>query len=278
MIDFPFKFSNRNENRAWSNGCLWLSLDRFERFWPDVGLTFSNGAAVKTAVRGALRVEYAVMAEFRARFSADPDCEDDLYHTDRFEALARVCFRSIIETAGAHDADCIARWLVGPVYRVVSEYAVDQHPWYRTWCNLLYGLRTEDPDLLASSYGIDSHTAQRIVAIAAHFESEDAANRARVEEADQEPLQGWDAIAYADYRWESPEPSPLDGLGRHLRYVSFDRAWAEILSCTHPTDIDALVNWGRGCVATRMSGVEEQDAIIPDDVRATWSELHVKPA
>ena len=73
MVELPLKFCNWDEYRAWDDGSLWLSLDRFERFWPDAGLAFSNGEAVKSAIREALRGTYARDAANRARFAADPD-------------------------------------------------------------------------------------------------------------------------------------------------------------------------------------------------------------
>jgi hypothetical protein len=278
MIDFPFKFRNWNEYRAWTDGCLWLSLDRFERFWPDVGLTLSNGAAVKSAVRAALRVEYAINADFRAREAADPDCEDDLYGTVRLEALAKVCFRQINETAGTQDAECVVRWLTGPVLGTVSEYSREHHPWHYTWRSLLGDLGMEDPHVLASSYGIPGDIAQQIVQIAAGYRSEIIPIRERVKAADEEPLSGWDAVAYADYRWECPEPSPLDGLSAHLGFICFERAWAEIIRCTRPADMDALVRWGRACFRSKTPLVDDWQTIIPDDVRAAWSDLHAQPA
>src|SRR5262249_33156579 len=111
MIDFPLKFCDQDQYQAWFTGSEWLSLDRFERFWPDVGLALSNGKAVQSATRAALRVEYANLTASRARWAADPDAEDDLYHLDRLEALAKVFLRSVEETAGTQDAECVAGWL-----------------------------------------------------------------------------------------------------------------------------------------------------------------------
>lgn len=46
MLGLPLDSSDSDEYRAWRTGGVRLSLDRFERFGPDVGLTLSNGAAV----------------------------------------------------------------------------------------------------------------------------------------------------------------------------------------------------------------------------------------
>jgi hypothetical protein len=100
-----------------------------------------------------------------------------------------------------------------------------------------------------------------------HFKNEVDTMKERVEAADQEPLSGWDAVAYADYRWENQELSPLDGLGLHLRYICFDRKWSEVVRCTRPSDIDALIHWGSAFLRARN---RPYDATIPDDVRAAW--------
>ena len=76
----PF-LRDTNEDRAWRKGCLWLSLDRFERFWPDAGLALENGEAVKSAIRGALRFQYAMEAANRAKWDADPDAPDTYEYT-----------------------------------------------------------------------------------------------------------------------------------------------------------------------------------------------------
>lgn len=262
MIDFPLNLRDDKESWAWYWGSKWLSLDRFERFWLDVGLTLSNGEAVKAAVRAALRVEFADRAEWRARYAANPDAPEDPNETDPTEALAKTFFRTIKETAGAYDADCVAAWLTGPVLAAEKEAK-----WHNTWSELLYCLAEEASSTLTSLYGVPEDTARTIVKIAVHFKNEVDTMKERVEAADQEPLSGWDAVAYADYRWENQELSPLDGLGLHLRYICFDRTWSEVVRCTRPSDIDALIHWGSAFLRARN---RPYDATIPDDVRAAW--------
>jgi hypothetical protein len=280
MIDFPLNLRDGNENWAWYEGSRWLSLDRFERFWPDVGLMLTNGEAVKSAVREVLRVQYAADAEWRAAYAADPDAPEDPNAPDPTKDLGPTFFRQINDTAGTQDAECVARWLTGPVLGAIKDPKwTDKPNWHYAWTKVLCQLAEEDPNRLVSPYGIPAPTAQSIVEIAARYLREVRANGVRVEAADQEPLLGWDAIAYADCRWECPEPSPLDGLWMHLRYISFDRAWEKIIRCTRATDLDALIQWGREYAATRMStSIQDEDVIIPDDVRAAWSDLHAKPA
>src|SRR5262245_1177577 len=125
MIDFPLNLSDEKEYWAWFKGGLWLSLDRFERFWPDVGLVLSNGEAVKAAVRAALGAQYAIDAASRARYAMDPDAPGDLDYMDRLKELARTCFRTLAETAGTHDAECVAGWLTGPLLETSKEA-----PWH----------------------------------------------------------------------------------------------------------------------------------------------------
>lgn len=277
MIEFPLNLRDDKENWAWFTGSVWLSLDRFERFWPDVGLMLSNRAAVKSAVRHVLCIRYAIDTQWRASYLDDPDAPEDLEAPDPKEGLPQLFFRRINETAGPQDAECVARWLKGPVLGNSSEYAVDRHPWHRTWHRLFYDLGNEPLSTLASAYGIPVNTARNVVDIVAAYSVECAAIDERVDEADQEPLTGWDAIAYADYRWETPIVSPLDGLRGHIRYVFFDRAWEKIIRCTRASDLDGLIQWGRAHAAAKFSdSIRDEDVIIPDDVRATWFELHVK--
>ncbi len=51
MIDFLLNLRDSNEDHAWATASVWLSLDQFGRFWPDVGLALENGEAVKSAVK-----------------------------------------------------------------------------------------------------------------------------------------------------------------------------------------------------------------------------------
>jgi len=280
VIEFPLNLRDNKERWAWYKGSVWLSLDRFERFWPDVGLTLSNGAAVKSAVRDVLRVKYAIDEEWRRTYFANPDAPEDLEAPDPTKELGNTFFRRINETAGTQDAECIARWLIGPVLGAIKAPKWEEQPkWQYAWSRLFYRLEEEDPNLLASGYGIADNTARRIIEIAARFLSELRVNGERIEAADQEPLSGWDAIAYADYRWECPEPSPLDGLWMHLRYICFDRAWADVVRCTRPSDMHALIEWGRAHVAAKKPElIYDEEVNIPDNVRAAWQDRHLPAA
>ncbi len=272
MIDFPLNLRDGNENFAWHTGSVLLSLDRFERFWPDVGLTLSNGEAVKSAVRDVLRVRYAVDEEWRATYFANPDAPEDHEAPDPTKELGNTFFRRINETAGAQDAECIARWLTGPVLGAKKEWTCDPwYMWHNAWNSLLYRLGDEDPNQLLLHYGISHHIARRLVEITARFRSEANVNKERVKAADEEPLSGWDAIAYADYRWETKELSPLDWLSSHLRYICFERAWPEVMRCTPPSDIDALVKWGRAILS--RENMYRDYVAFPDDVRAAWCQV-----
>jgi hypothetical protein len=263
MIHFPLDLDDSNGYHAWTTASVWLSLDRFERFWPDVGLTLSNGNAAKSAARSALRAHYALDAANRARYTLDPEAEDDLDYVNRIEELAEAFLRSIHEAAGAQDAECVARWLTGPMLAAIKE-----PPWHHAWRLLLYRMPEEGTSTLSSRYGIPGDTARRIVEIAARFRGEVDANDERIQAADLEPLSGWDAVAYAEYRREASILSPLDGLGLHLRYICFDRAWAEVVRCTRPADIDALILWGRAYIEPKI-GHPEHEAIIPEHARNT---------
>jgi hypothetical protein len=259
MVDFPLNLSDRKEYYAWLDGSLWLSLDRFERFWPDAGLAFSNGEAVKSSMREALRTTYAIDAKGRESE------EDDLNYIDYIKELAETCFRTLDKTAGTGDAERVAAWMAGPVLARIKEPA-----WHREWAAVLYHLWKEDPDTVASRHGISSDTARRIGEISALYRAEIEATRSRVEEAEQEPLSGWDAIAYADYQREGPGVSPLTPVLLYLHYVVFDRAWSEVRRCTPPEEIDGLIRWGQAYNREHLSDFPEEEVILPEDVRRAW--------
>ncbi len=257
------KFCRWNRYRAWSDGSLWLSLDRFERFWPDVGLALSNGEAVKSAVRAALRTKYVMDAAHRARRAIDPDAPVDMIYRNRIQTLPKGCITNIAETAGTPDAECVARWMLGPLHRVVKGSSGSLH-----WSAIFYHLSKEEPDMLASRYGVPSDTSRKIVEIAARHRSEIDAIKERTEAADREPLSGWDAVAYADYRRETPEASPLIGVRLYLTCISFDRAWEEVVRCEDRTD--SLVRWDLEFRGKHDRKIPDYDAIIPEDVRGPW--------
>ncbi len=254
MIDFPLNLRDRQENWTWFEGRQWLSLDRFERFLPDVGLVLGNVDAVKSAVR----------AELRAKYAKDAEEGDDLDYMDFLEDLAKTCFRTINETAGTKDAEHLAAWLTGPVLAGNTRSG-----WHRMWGILLYRMGDDDPSTLVA-HGIPNDMARNIREIAARFRREDDANEERIEAADLEPLSGWDAVVYEEIRRENPEGSPFVGLSLLLGYLAFERAWAEVMRCTPPTYIDALLAWGRANIGPDDRLYEH--VTIPEDVRAAWQQ------
>ncbi|WP_437609342.1 hypothetical protein WMF20_50080 [Sorangium sp. So ce834] len=238
---------------VWCRGILWLSLDRFERFWPDLGLSFPDAEGAKAAARAAL-------LEKRALDAAD---NDDLDYSGRLDVVADTLVRTIAETCGPTSAARFVAWVRGPVVASAKEPL-----WHDTWSTLLYRMPTHDPALIASGYGIPYETMERLFEIAKRYVAEHDALDMRVEAADEEPLSGWDADAYADYRIDSgPVLSPLDGLRAHLYFLRFDDAWSEILRITRPQDIDALVRWGRAYLALR-GRIPLDAAHIPDHARS----------
>ncbi|MBK9262826.1 MAG: hypothetical protein IPM54_23855 [Polyangiaceae bacterium] len=166
MIDFPLNLDDKEESRAWYEGSLWLSLDKFERFWPDVGPVVEHREAVKSAVREALRVQYTINAANRARWEADPSSPDELDETVPVEELAKTCFRTINERAGTNDAKSIAAWLTGAVLAANKESG-----WHYLWNMLLFRMGEDHPRKLVS-HGIPSDTARKLVAIAVRHRSE----------------------------------------------------------------------------------------------------------
>jgi hypothetical protein len=229
-----------------------LSLDRFERFWPDVGLSFANSEAAKSVARTALLRKRAM----------DAEDEDELDHGDRLEELADAFLCEVAETCGNASTELLVAWIKGPVVASTTEPL-----WHATWSTLLYRMPAHDPALIASGYGIPYETTVRLFEIARRYVAEHDALDKRVEAADEEPLSGWDADAYADYRVDGPILSPLDGLRTHLYYLRFDAAWSKILRLTTPADLDALVRWGRAFLVLRTT-IPADGAHLPDHARS----------
>ncbi|MGK3962600.1 hypothetical protein WMF38_00225 [Sorangium sp. So ce118] len=252
MAHEPLDLRRLDNFTVWHNGILWLSLDRFERFWPDVGLSFPDAEVAKAAARAALLEKRALEASEG----------DDLDHVDRLDTLADALVRTIAGACGPTSAGRFVAWLRGPVMASAKEPV-----WHRTWRILLYRVPEHDPTLIASSYGIPHETTARLFEIAKRYAADDDAIDMRVEAAEGAPLAGWDADAYADYRVEGPELSPLDGLRTHLSCLRFDEAWSEILRLTSPQDIDALVRWGRAFLVLRTS-IPADAAHIPAHARS----------
>lgn len=255
MVDFPLNLRDDKEDWTWFKSREWLSLDRFERFLPDVGLALENHEAVKSAVR----------AELRAKYAKDAEEGDDLDYMDFLEDLARTCFRTINETAGTKDAERVAAWLTKTVLPANKEA-----PWHDSWSALVYRMGNKDPRTLAS-YGIPSSTAQKLVEIGKRYRDEIDGIDERIEAADLEPRVGWDLVVYEDYWRENPEGSPIKGLTLLLRYLCFDRTWLEVQRCTHPAYIDALIRWGTAEYGP--DNIVHEQVALPDDVRAAWQQL-----
>jgi hypothetical protein len=252
MIDFPLNLRDDKEYWTWLLGRQWLSLDRFERFWPDAGLVLENGEAVKSAVR----------TELRAKYAEDAKEGDNLDYMDFLEDLAKTCFRTINETAGTKDAERVAAWLTGTVLAARKE----AH-WHDSWSTLLYRLASNAPRTLVS-HGIPSSTAQKLVEIGKRYRDTVEAIDERIEAAHLEPREGWDLVVY-EYIWrENSEGSPFIGLYMLLRYITFDRMWPEVLRCTHPAYIDAMIRWGTAEYGP--NNIVHEQVAIPDDVRAAW--------
>ena len=257
MIDFPLNLRDENEGRAWYEGSLWLGLDQFERFWEDVGPVVENREAVKSAVRDALRVQYAINAANHAKWAADPNTPDELTEDVPTEELAKTCFGTMAETAGTQDAERVAAWLTGSVLAANKESG-----WHYIWNMLLYRMGEDAPRKLVS-HGIPSNIAEKLVAIAVRHRSEVDAIEDRIDAVEQEPYSEWDIIAYDDHQWNA-----LSGLRSLFKYISFERKWPEVMRCLEPAYIDALIRWGRANVGPKDELYER--VTIPDDVRAAW--------
>lgn len=124
--------------------------------------------------------------------------------------------------------------------------------------------------MFASRYKANDEGARKLIAIAKRHRSEIDALKERLEAADREPLSGWDAIAYADYRRETPEASPLIGARLYFLSVGWQRTWEQVAACTTPADLDAFYGWSREFRRAHNYEIPDYVAIIPDDVRGPW--------
>ncbi|WP_437595182.1 hypothetical protein [Sorangium sp. So ce1000] len=98
-------------------------------------------------------------------------------------------------------------------------------------------------------------------------ETEDALDR-RIAEAEALPLEGWDAEAYAAYRGDDPDLSPLTGLSQHLVALEFERTWGAIRRLLGPAEMDALERWGQAEVLAHMETISPHSARIPPESRS----------
>ncbi len=89
-----------------------------------------------------------------------------------------------------------------------------------------------------------------------------------MEEAQSQPLEGWDGEQYRIYRRESDDVSPLDYLSDHLLALRFHKVWREILVLLYPTEMEILNQCGQHITALK-GRIPPCKAVIPEKYRAS---------
>jgi AraC-like DNA-binding protein len=142
-------------------------------------------------------------------------------------------------------------------------------PWRDAWSSLLrYRLaRHWTAEKVAEVCKISPDALSRLFVLAGEFSVRTKSVEARIEKAEDEPLEGWDAEAYGFYRWEDPDVSPLLSLELFLCKLIFDEVWWKIVDALTPAELDELVRWGVTEVVVNMRSVSPASVQLPPSAR-----------
>ncbi|WP_437664529.1 hypothetical protein [Sorangium sp. So ce1182] len=237
---------------AYTTAVRLLSLDGVTPFWPDLGLQLDGVEEVKTAARRCVRAEIELEA-----------LEDDERDYDGMIAVHIAAFLADVErTKGTTAAAQLRAWIEERVF------VLGQEPEWRTMWHVLVAWLPRRKEHRVASFGLPLGKVARLFEIArAWAETADALDR-RIGEAEALPLEGWDAEAYAAYRGDDPDLSPLTGLSLHLAALAFERTWGTIQRLLSPAEMDALERWGQAEVLAHMDSISHHSAWIPPESRS----------
>ncbi|KYF88539.1 hypothetical protein BE20_44830 [Sorangium cellulosum] len=236
---------------AYTTAVRLLSLDRVTPFWPDLGLRIDDVEEVKTAARRFVRAEIAIEA-----------LDDDERDYDGMIAVHIAAFLADMERSqGTTAAAQVRAWIEERFF------VLGQEPDWRMMWHVLVAWLPYRKEHRVASFGLPLGKIAKLVEIArAWADAADALDR-RIGEAEALPLEGWDAEAYAAYRGDDPDLSPLTGLSLHLAAVVFERTWGAIQRLLGPAEMDALERWGQAEVLAHMDSISHHSARIPPEGR-----------
>ncbi|WP_437580943.1 hypothetical protein [Sorangium sp. So ce887] len=237
---------------AYTTAVRLLSLDRVTPFWPELGLRIDDVEEVKTAARRCFRAEIELEA-----------LEDDERDDDGMLAVHIAAFLTDVErTQGSTAAAQLRAWIEERFF------VLGQEPDWRIMWHVLVAWLPRRKEHRVASFGLPLGKLAKLFEIArAWAETADALDR-RIAETEALPLEGWDAEAYAAYRGDEPDRTPLTGLSQHLAALAFERTWGAIQRLLGPAEMDALERWGQAEVLAHMDSISHHSARIPPESRS----------
>ncbi|WP_437803082.1 hypothetical protein [Sorangium sp. So ce693] len=241
-----------NVSYAYTSAVRLLSMDRVTPFWPDLGLRIDDVEPVKTAARRCVRAEIAIEA-----------LDDEERDYEGMIAVHIAAFLAEVERSqGTAAAAQIRAWIEE------RYFVLDRLPDWRTMWQVLVVWLSRRKEHRVARFGLPLDKIAKLLQIArAWAETEDALER-RIEEAEALPLEGWDAEAYAAYRGDDSDLSPLTALSQHLSALEFERTWGAIRRLLGPAEMDALDRWGQAEVLAHMETISPHSARIPPESRS----------
>jgi hypothetical protein len=235
----------------WGTALLLVSLDRVTPFWREMGLHFSDPARAKAVVRRFVREQQELTMIGAPGYAAQV--------SERLTCL----FDDLAALEGNANADRLRDWIEQRYVR----YQLPEEAWRDAWKSLLTWIDVSQEPLLAE-LGIPEDKARALVDLSDQWSRLTDSLEEQIEEADSEPLDGWDGEQYQFYQRETPVISPLDSLSNYLSTSRFTGIWEEILRVLGRPEMDALNDWGQ-LICVTYTTIPPARALIPTRSRGT---------
>jgi hypothetical protein len=227
---------------------LLISLDRVMPFWEEMELNFSHPDQVKQAARP---------------FVIEQQKLDIINKFDYFNAISVLLnnlFQSIRVFEGEEGVStlhkCIGRFIM---YE-------NESTWRSAWHGLMFQLEVSQEPVLIR-LGLPEEKIHALLRLTDRYGDLASELEDLIDEAENQPLQGWDEEQYRIYRKESDDVSPLDYLSNHLLALRFHKVWHEIQALLKPDEMEILSQWGQYITALK-GRIPPANAIIPEKYRA----------
>jgi hypothetical protein len=166
--------------------------------------------------------------------------DDDLVlYPRQISALINAALGRIAAVEGDEGANALADWIA-----LTYLPNLDRERWYETW-QVLFLRLAEGHISQLSGQGISDNKLSALAALVTRWRGTKAQMSDRIDEADAQPLTGWDGEQYALYRHETPDISPLDYLNAFLNNYTFGPFWAGLGELLSPAEMTILDRWGQ---------------------------------
>jgi hypothetical protein len=235
----------------WGTALLLVSLDRVTPFWREMDLHFSDPARAKAVVRRFVREQQELTRIGAPGYAAQV--------SERLTCM----FADLAVLEGKANAGHLRDWIEQRYVR----FQLPEEAWRDDWKSLLTWIDASQEPLLAE-LGIPEDKARALVDLSDQWSRLTDSLEEQIEEADSEPLEGWDGEEYRFYRRETPVISPLDSLSHYLSTSRFTGIWEEILRVLSRPEMDALNDWGQLICVSRTT-IPPDRALIPAHYRGT---------